>query len=253
MVQLGRLAVCDRVLLGLRTCGTSPEHPASQSPLSPRTWNARAKTCPSACRWLLDTSRQRNKVNMSLYTLYGKRTLDATAATGGLILLSPVLAAIALLIRFDDRGPIFFRQKRVGKGGTEFLVWKFRSMPVGAPQLEASQAQSLPITGVGRVLRRLSLDELPQLINIVRGEMSLVGPRPPMPSQVELIELRRANGSLDVRPGITGLAQINGYEGMPNDQKALLDGRYANGVSLSTDLGILFRTLSHLAKTPPTY
>ena len=190
---------------------------------------------------------------MSLYTDYGKRTLDATAATGGLILLSPVLIVVAALIRLEDRGPALFRQKRVGKGGTEFLVWKFRSMPVGAPQLEASQARSLPVTRVGRVIRRLSLDELPQLINIVRGEMSLVGPRPPMPSQVELIALRRANGSLDVRPGITGLAQINGYDGMPNEQKALFDGRYANGISLATDLSIIFRTLWHVAKPPPTY
>ena len=143
--------------------------------------------------------------------------------------------------------------REFGQNGREFMLLKFRSMPIDTPHVESAKADMLPTTRVGRVLRRASLDELPQLVNVIAGDMSLVGPRPPLASQTELVQLRRLNGSLALRPGLTGLAQLNGYDGMPNSEKAEWDGQYARRLSFLEDVKILFRTLGYIANPPPSY
>ena len=126
-------------------------------------------------------------------------------------------------------------------------------MPVNAAHVPSAQAKTLQVTRIGRLIRRTSIDELPQLWHILRGQMSVVGPRPAIKSQHDLVELRRANGGLACRPGLTGLAQVNSYDGMPEMEKATLDGTYAADVSARHDLRIVLRTFSYLTKPPPAY
>jgi O-antigen biosynthesis protein WbqP len=182
-----------------------------------------------------------------------KRLLDVAIAGVALILLLPLLAAVALLIKIGDPGPVIFCQQRTGAGGRPFRFYKFRSMPVGTGDVPSDKLNDVKLTAVARFIRRTNIDELPQLWNIVKGDMSLVGPRPPLPSQTKLIELRRANGALDCRPGLTGLAQVNSYDGLSVERKAELDGRYAARASLATDLAIVLRTFGYLMKPPPKY
>lgn len=188
-----------------------------------------------------------------MYAKAFKRLLDILGAGGALILLSPAMLLIALAIKLWDPGPVIFRQFRVGAGGRIFHFYKFRSMPVNTGDIPSDRLGPVRLTWIGRLIRRTNLDELPQLWNIVKGDMSLVGPRPPIPSQEELIELRRANGSLQCRPGLTGWAQVNSFDGMSAAQKAAFDGEYARQVSLTKDLLIIFRTFAYLLKSPPTY
>lgn len=170
-----------------------------------------------------------------------------------LVLFSPILLLMGLIVYFQDFGPIIFKQQRVGKNGKVFLFYKFRSMPVNTPNVQSSDTTKLKVTSFGKFIRRTSLDELPQLINILRGDMSLIGPRPPIPSQESLIKLRAENGALDCRPGLTGLAQINSYDFMPEEEKAKWDGIYANSISFKNDTSIVFKTLKYLTTPPPTY
>ncbi len=162
----------------------------------------------------------------------------------GLALASPFLAAGALAIKLVDRGPILYRQRRVGKDGVEFELLKLRTMVVGADQQGAGWAVNRGdprITAVGRLLRRLSLDELPQLWNVVRGEMSLIGPRPTLAYQVEQYTPRQRK-RLDVKPGITGWAQIHGRASLPWEERIELDVWYVENRSPGVDLKILLRT-----------
>lgn len=182
-----------------------------------------------------------------------KRILDILLALLALILLAPVMLIVAIWIYLEDRGPVFFTQERVGKGGRAFSFIKFRSMPVGSGNVESAKAKKLPVTGVGKIIRRTNIDELPQLINILKGDMSIVGPRPAIPSQERLLVLRRKNGADDIAPGLTGLAQINAYDGMPENEKARWDGEYASTVSFLTDLKVVARTFAYLTKKPPVY
>jgi len=188
-----------------------------------------------------------------LYCRGGKRALDLVLATGALVMLSPLLLIIALAVWLEDRGPALFRQARVGRDGEAFALLKFRSMPVGTANLPSSIASGLRVTRVGFVLRRTNLDELPQLLNILTGEMSIVGPRPALASQADLLALRRANGASGLRPGLTGLAQIRAYDGMPVEEKAACDGKYANEASLAMDCAIICRTFGYLLHRPPVY
>jgi O-antigen biosynthesis protein WbqP len=126
-------------------------------------------------------------------------------------------------------------------------------MRVNVGDVPSHQAGRLPVTPVGRVLRRTNLDELPQLVNILRGEMSIVGPRPALESQEELIALRRANGALECLPGLTGLAQIRAYDGMPVSEKARHDGEYAERLGFLLDCGIVLRTVGYVLRSPPVY
>jgi lipopolysaccharide/colanic/teichoic acid biosynthesis glycosyltransferase len=173
-----------------------------------------------------------------------KRVLDVVGASLLLLVASPLLAAAALAIVAEDRGPVLYRQRRVGKDAVEFELLKLRTMVVGAERLGAGFAvnEGDPrITRVGRVLRRLSVDELPQLWNVVRGDMSLVGPRPTLAYQVERYTPRQRR-RLDVKPGITGWAQVHGRARLPWDERIELDVWYVEHQSLLLDLRILART-----------
>ena len=172
------------------------------------------------------------------------RALDATLAGFGLVVLSPLLGAAALAIKLDDRGPVLYRQTRVGRDGEDFELLKLRTMVVGAEQQGAGYAVNqgdARITRAGRALRRLSIDELPQLWNVVRGEMSLIGPRPTLRYQVERYDERQLH-RLDVRPGLTGWAQIHGRAELPWADRIELDVWYVEHRSPRVDLKILLRT-----------
>jgi lipopolysaccharide/colanic/teichoic acid biosynthesis glycosyltransferase len=172
------------------------------------------------------------------------RLLDATLAAFGLAVASPALAAAAVAIKLDDRGPILYRQRRVGLRGTDFELVKLRTMRVGAEREGAGYAvnEGDPrITRVGRVLRRLSLDEVPQLWNVVRGDMSVIGPRPTLGYQVERYDERQRR-RLAVKPGITGWAQIHGRASLPWEDRIELDVWYVEHRSAKVDLEILART-----------
>jgi lipopolysaccharide/colanic/teichoic acid biosynthesis glycosyltransferase len=172
------------------------------------------------------------------------RALDVAGASVALALASPVLAVAALAIKLEDGGPVLYRQRRVGRRGDEFELLKLRTMVVGAESQGAGWAvnEGDPrITRVGRVLRRLSLDELPQLWNVVRGEMSLIGPRPTLAYQVERYTPRQRR-RLDVKPGITGWAQIHGRARLPWEDRIELDVWYVEHRSPWVDVKILLRT-----------
>ena len=172
------------------------------------------------------------------------RALDVLGAGIGLVLASPALALAALAIKLEDRGPVFFKQKRVGKDGVEFELLKLRTMVVNAERLGAGYAVDKGdsrITHSGRLLRRTSIDELPQLWNIVRGEMSVIGPRPTLAYQVEKYTPRQRR-RLEVLPGLTGWAQVHGRAKLPWDERIELDVWYVDHRSLKTDLLILLLT-----------
>ena len=188
-----------------------------------------------------------------MYGTFGKRIADVALSGIALVVLSPMLAIIAVIIKCEDGGRVIFRQSRIGRGMAPFMLLKFRSMRENVGDLPSDKARTLPITRIGKVIRRTNLDELPQLVNILRGDMSVVGPRPALPSQVELIELRRANGAFGVRPGLTGLAQVNSYDNMPASHKAQYDGQYAARITLWGEIKIILRTFVYLTKPPPTY
>jgi exopolysaccharide biosynthesis polyprenyl glycosylphosphotransferase len=171
-----------------------------------------------------------------------KRGADILAAGLGLILSSPFLVVMALLIRLDSSGPVFFRQERAGRNGLPFDIIKFRTMYVDPRPARGFQSADDPrITRVGRWLRRLSLDELPQLINVLKGEMSLIGPRPALLYQIERYDARQRR-RLEVRPGITGWAQVNGRNTLSWEEKIELDVWYVDHCSPWLDLRILLRT-----------
>jgi len=172
------------------------------------------------------------------------RALDAAGSALGLALASPVLAAAAVAIKLEDRGPVLYRQTRVGKDGTSFELLKLRTMVVGAESQGAGFAVNrgdARITRVGRFLRATSLDELPQLWNVLRGEMSLIGPRPTLRYQVERYTPRQRK-RLEVRPGLTGWAQIHGRASLPWEERIELDVWYVEHRSPRVDLKILLRT-----------
>jgi O-antigen biosynthesis protein WbqP len=172
-----------------------------------------------------------------------KRPLDVAGAAIGLALLWPVIMAAVLAIRATSAGPGIFSQERVGRGGTPFLCRKLRTMFAGTLSAPTHEVPASRVTPVGRFLRRTKLDELPQLWNVLIGEMSLVGPRPCLPTQVELIDARRRLGAAALRPGITGLAQIRGIDMADPEALAEIDAEYLAAASLAADLGIVLRTL----------
>ena len=173
------------------------------------------------------------------------RALDIAIAGVALVLASPVLLIAAIAIKLDSRGSVVYRSRRSGRDGVEFDLYKLRTMHpgadpvgVGTPVLERDPR----VTRVGGVLRRLSLDELPNLLNVLRGEMAIVGPRPTLPAQVEAYSERQRR-RLEVRPGLTGWAQVNGRAGIPWDERIELDVWYVEHRALGLDLRILGRTL----------
>ena len=175
-----------------------------------------------------------------------KRALDIALALPLLVFSAPLAGVIALAVRLDSPGPFLFRQERVGKKGEPFTLVKFRTMRANAPTLPTDQMSArlgeTAVTRVGRLLRRTSLDELPQLWNVLRGEMSLVGPRPALAMQTELNAERARAGVDDLLPGITGWAQINGRDDLDDEAKLACDRWYRENCSLGLDLRILLRT-----------
>ena len=174
-----------------------------------------------------------------------KRAFDILAALAGLIMLAPVMAVIALAVRIDSPGPALHWSSRVGRYNRLFKMPKFRTMKTGAPNV-ATHLLADPdawITPLGRFLRRSSLDELPQLWSVLVGDMSLVGPRPALFNQDDLVALRTAAGVEALRPGVTGWAQINGRDDLPNTDKALLDADYLARGGLLLDIRIIVITL----------
>ncbi len=172
------------------------------------------------------------------------RAADIAIAAFGLLLVSPLLAIAAIAIRLESRGPVLYRQRRVGKDGVIFDLYKLRTMREGADPIgggTAVTADDPRVTRVGRLLRRFSLDELPNLINVLRGEMRIVGPRATLPAQVELYSPRQLR-RLELRPGVTGWAQIHGRAGIPWEERIELDVWYVEHRSLWLDLKILART-----------
>ena len=188
----------------------------------------------------------------TVYERFGKRALDKVLSFAGLVALAPAFAMIALAIEIDDPGPVLFKQKRVGKDKHFFEMHKFRSMKMSAPKdvpAEAFEDQEKYVTRVGRFLRKTSLDELPQLWDVFRGKMSLVGPRPVIWTTRELIHERDKYCANNVMPGITGLAQINGRDRLDNVKKAELDGQYVKSLRESLSGGFL-TDLKCLKATP---
>lgn len=179
-----------------------------------------------------------------MYTVL-KRFLDIALSLLLLVTLSPLFAVIALVVRLDSEGPAIFRQVRCGQNGCPFVIYKFRTMMTAAPANVATAQLQHPqryITPVGRFLRQTSLDELPQLWNVLKGDMSFVGPRPVVLSERDLLRLRHRNGASRVRPGITGLAQVSGRDTVTVYEKARLDSEYAKTYSLKEDMSILVKT-----------
>lgn len=181
-----------------------------------------------------------------MYRKYLKRWFDFIFALIALIILSPLFLCIFIVIKSNSAGPAVFKQARIGRNGQVFQMYKFRTMALNAPTNCPTHLFEKPeafITKPGKFMRGTSLDELPQLINILKGDMSIVGPRPSLVNQTDLILLRNNNGSSAVRPGLTGLAQINGRDELPIDQKANYDGIYAEHITFIEDLKIIFNTI----------
>lgn len=175
------------------------------------------------------------------------RVIDIIIAALGLVLTLPLMLLLIWLIRRETPGGALFRQTRIGKGGKPFTCLKFRTMFTGTGDRPTHQTGAANITRTGQLLRRLKLDELPQLINVLKGEMAIVGPRPCLPSQTELIAARTQYGALDVLPGITGLAQIEGVDMSSPARLAVMDGYYAANRTICMDLMIMLRTLTRMA------
>jgi lipopolysaccharide/colanic/teichoic acid biosynthesis glycosyltransferase len=190
---------------------------------------------------------------VSRYEASGKRVIDVSLASALLLLTSPILAGTAVAIWIEDRKSALFRQPRVGQHGEPFTLVKFRSMRVDTATVSSTEASQAWVTRVGRVIRRTSIDELPQLWCVLRGDMSLVGPRPALPTQTDLIRLRQLGGADAVKPGMTGLAQLRAYDNMTDQEKAGHDGEYAAHVSVVSDLRILLGTFAYVLRKPPTY
>ena len=181
-----------------------------------------------------------------------KRTLDIVLSFIGMIALSPFFLLLVLAIKLDSKGPVLFKQKRVGLHKKHFYILKFRTMRIDPPKDTPTHLLENPeqwITKVGKFLRRTSLDELPQIWNIFVGDMSIIGPRPALWNQYDLIEERDRYGANDVLPGLTGWAQIHGRDELPIAKKAELDGYYVQHLSFGLDVRCFFGTIKSVAKS----
>lgn len=186
-----------------------------------------------------------------MYRRFFKRLLDIILSGCAIVILSPLLLIIAIAIKIDDPGPVLFRQKRVGIHKTHFSIMKFRTMKMDTPKDTPTHLLENPeqyITKVGKFLRKSSLDELPQIFQIFTGKMSIIGPRPALWNQFDLIAERDKYGANDVRPGLTGWAQINGRDELPIDVKARFDGEYVEKLSFLFDCKCFFGTIGAVLK-----
>ena len=181
-----------------------------------------------------------------------KRFYDTVLSFIGLIVLSPLLLVLVILIKLDSKGPILFRQKRIGRNKKHFYILKFRTMRIDTPKDTPTHMLENPqqwITKVGKFLRKTSLDEIPQIINILKGDMSIIGPRPALWNQYDLVEERDKYDVHKLYPGLTGYAQINGRDELPIPDKAKLDGYYVKHISLWLDIKIFFGTIVSIFKS----
>lgn len=181
-----------------------------------------------------------------------KRFIDIILSLAGLIVLSPVFCLLIIAIKLDSKGPVLFKQKRVGIHKKYFNILKFRTMRIDTPKDTPTHLLENPeqyITKMGKFLRKTSLDELPQIWNIFIGEMSIIGPRPALWNQYDLIEERDKYGANDVPPGLTGWAQINGRDELPIEVKSKLDGEYVDNMSFSFDVKCFFKTIISVVKS----
>ena len=186
-----------------------------------------------------------------MYRKYIKRIIDFILSLVAIVILSPFLLLIAILIKLDSEGPVLFKQKRIGMHKTHFYMLKFRTMRIDSPKDVPTHLLENPdqwITRMGKILRKTSLDELPQLFNIIKGEMSIIGPRPALWNQDDLIAERDKYGANDVRPGLTGWAQVNGRDELPIEVKARYDGEYVQKMSFMFDLKCLLKTVVSVIK-----
>jgi len=186
-----------------------------------------------------------------MYKKLGKRLIDILLSGCGILVLSPVLLALVIAIKLDSPGPVLFRQKRVGLHKSHFQILKFRTMRIDTPRDTPTHLLENPqqwITKTGAFLRKTSLDELPQIFNIFAGQMSVIGPRPALWNQYDLIEERDKYGANDVLPGLTGWAQINGRDELEIPVKAKLDGEYVEKLSFAFDVKCFFGTVASVLK-----
>lgn len=187
-----------------------------------------------------------------MYEKFIKNAIDIFLSFLACVVLSPFYLLIMLAIKIDSKGPVFFKQKRIGKNKTEFNILKFRTMRIDTPHDMPTHLLENPeqyITKVGRFLRKTSLDELPQIFNILAGQMSIIGPRPALWNQYDLIEERDKYGANDIKPGLTGWAQINGRDELEIGVKARLDGEYVERMSLGFDIKCFFGTIVSVLKS----
>ena len=197
----------------------------------------------------IDLSNVANKAS-ALYSI-SKRTMDIVSSLVGLILLSPLFLLVAILIKLDSKGPIIFKQIRIGKNSKPFYIYKFRSMKIDAPNLSTEEFINASdfTTKVGKFIRKTSIDELPQLVNILKGDMSIVGPRPVIEREVRLLEIRKECNVDSILPGITGLAQINGRDNIDDHEKVKYDFEYLSKRNLVLDIKIIINTVLKVAKS----
>lgn len=187
-----------------------------------------------------------------MFYFWFKRFYDIVLSFIGLIVLSPLFLILIILIKLDSKGPILFKQKRIGRNKKHFYILKFRTMRIDTPKDTPTHMLENPqqwITKVGKFLRKTSLDEIPQIINILKGDMSIIGPRPALWNQFDLIEERDKYDVHKLYPGLTGYAQINGRDELPIHEKAKLDGFYVEHISLWFDIKIFFGTIISIFKS----
>ena len=187
-----------------------------------------------------------------MYKAFLKRTLDVVLSFVGIVVLSVPILVLIVLIKLDSKGPVFFKQKRVGIHKSYFNIFKFRTMRIDTPHDMPTHMLKDPdmwITRVGKILRKTSLDELPQLFNIFVGDMSIIGPRPALWNQYDLIKERDKYGANDIKPGLTGWAQINGRDELEIDVKAKLDGEYVERMSFGFDCKCFFGTIKSVLRS----
>ena len=180
-----------------------------------------------------------------------KRVLDTIISFVGFVILSPVFLILIIAIKVDSKGPILFKQKRVGIHKSHFLIYKFRTMRIDTPKDVPTHLLENPeqyITKVGKFLRKTSLDELPQIVYILKGDMAIVGPRPALCNQYDLIEERDKYGANDILPGLTGWAQINGRDELEIEEKARLDGEYVKKMGFFFDIKCMVKTFTSVLK-----
>lgn len=180
-----------------------------------------------------------------------KRAFDFISSLIGTIILSPIILVVSIIIKCTSEGPILFSQRRIGKDNKEFKIYKFRTMRIDTPNVATHLLENPDqwITPIGKFLRKTSLDELPQLFNILKGEMSVVGPRPALYNQDDLIQLRTEKGIHKLVPGLTGWAQINGRDELPIPEKVALDEEYVRIKGFWMDIKIIFLTVLSVAKS----